>query len=115
MCDYANDHTDDPIHVSAYLMWRLNWIHPFGDGNGRTSRALSYLALSIGYKMELPGFPTIPDLILRDKNPYYGAIDAADAAWDERRPEVDVKEMEHLIKSLLSTQLLSVSPENPDC
>lgn len=44
MCDYVNDHWDEstPIHLAAYLMWRLNWIHPFADGNGRTSRIISY-------------------------------------------------------------------------
>jgi Fic family protein len=40
MCDYINDHWNEstPIHLASYLMWRLNWIHPFADGNGRTSR-----------------------------------------------------------------------------
>jgi hypothetical protein len=31
------------IHLAAYLMWRLNWIHPFADGNGRTARMTSYV------------------------------------------------------------------------
>jgi Fic family protein len=39
MCDYANSVADKPLHVASYLMWRLNWIHPFCEGNGRTSRA----------------------------------------------------------------------------
>jgi hypothetical protein len=31
LCDYVNDHWDSssPIHLAAYVMWRLNWIHPF--------------------------------------------------------------------------------------
>src|SRR5712672_448188 len=43
MCDYVNDRWDEstPLHLAAYLMWRLNWIHPFADGNGRTSRITS--------------------------------------------------------------------------
>jgi len=42
MCDYVNDRwsTATPIHLCAYVMWRLNWIHPFDDGNGRTSRSI---------------------------------------------------------------------------
>jgi Fic family protein len=49
MCDYVNEHWDrtTPLHLPAYLMWRLNWILPFADGNGRTSRIVSYVALSI--------------------------------------------------------------------
>ncbi len=45
MCDYVNDHWNEstPLHLAAYLMWRLNWIHPFADGNGRTSRIISYV------------------------------------------------------------------------
>src|SRR5271168_360137 len=48
LCDYVNEHWDSssPIHLAAYVMWRLNWIHPFADGNGRTSRILSFFVLS---------------------------------------------------------------------
>ena len=33
-CDYVNDNwrVATAIHLAAYLMWRLNWIHPFADG-----------------------------------------------------------------------------------
>jgi len=39
MCDYviANWQIKSAIHLASYVMWRLNWIHPFTDGNGRTS------------------------------------------------------------------------------
>ncbi|HET9282483.1 MAG TPA: Fic family protein [Candidatus Angelobacter sp.] len=49
------------IHLAAYVIWRLNWIHPFADGNGRTSRALSYLVLCTRLGERLPGTVTIPD------------------------------------------------------
>ena len=31
----SNDNWDDstPVHLASYVMWRLNWIHPFTDGN----------------------------------------------------------------------------------
>jgi fido (protein-threonine AMPylation protein) len=30
MCDYVNNHWDAPaLHLASYLMWRVNWIHPF--------------------------------------------------------------------------------------
>jgi Fic family protein len=46
MCDYVNKNWNEKtaIHLSAYVLWRLNWIHPFTDGNGRTARAV-YRAL----------------------------------------------------------------------
>jgi Fic family protein len=44
MCEQANANADwGAVKTAAYLLWRLNWIHPFGGGNGRTSRAVSYL------------------------------------------------------------------------
>jgi len=34
-----------PVVSSAVLHFRFEWIHPFGDGNGRTGRALALLEL----------------------------------------------------------------------
>ncbi len=107
MCEYVNENsTKPPIHLSAYVMWRLNWIHPFGDGNGRTSRAASYFVLCVGLGQLLPGPRTIPDRIARRKQPYYGALEAADLAWEERR--LDVSAMEELLEGHLAQQLLDV-------
>ena len=107
LCDYVNDHWDlSAIHLAAYVMWRLNWIHPFADGNGRTSRALSYLILCIRLGEKLPGTLTIPDQISRNKTPYYGALESADDAY--RSGTIGVSEIEKLLKNLLAAQLLSV-------
>jgi len=57
------------LHLSSYVMWRLNWI-------------------------------------AADKQPYYAALDAADAAWKHGR--LDVSVMEELMENLLAGQLLSV-------
>ena len=105
MCDYVNDHWGDstPIHLAAYLMWRLNWIHPFADGNGRTSRIISYVVLSIRAGALLPGTPTIPDQIVDNRNPYFEALDAADSAY--RDGKIDVSKMEALLAALLAKQL----------
>lgn len=108
MCEYINDRWQaaSALHLSAYLMWKVNWIHPFAGGNGRTSRAVSYLVLcsKLGYR--LPGTNTIPEQIVANRQPYYGALDAADAAWADGR--IDVSEMEQLLAEMLSTQLASV-------
>jgi hypothetical protein len=88
-CDYVNDNwnTKSPLHLSAYVMWRLNWIHPFTDGNGRTARALSYLVLCVRLGYRLPGRNTIPDQISANKSPYYRALEAADEA--DRQGRID--------------------------
>jgi Fic family protein len=114
MCAYVNEHwraasddLKDAIHLGAYLMWRLNWIHPFRDGNGRTSRVVSYLALTARLGQLLPGEPTIPDQIVDNREPYYHALDDADAAW--KKGTLDVSTMEDLIEKLLERQLSSGS------
>lgn len=45
MCQYVNSHSDNAFHAAAYVLWRTNWIHPFYEGNGRTSRELCNLAI----------------------------------------------------------------------
>jgi Fic family protein len=107
MCDYVNDNwaQSTPIHLAAYIMWRLNWIHPFADGNGRTSRIASYVVLSIKAGYMLPGVPTIPDQIVDNRKPYFDALDAADAAFANEA--IDVSQMEELLGRLLAKQLTS--------
>ncbi len=105
MCDYINDHWNEssPIHLASYAMWRLNWIHPFADGNGRTSRIVSYVVRSIRAGSILPGTPTIPDQIVANRKPYFDALDAAAVAFREGR--IDVSKMEDMLAALLAHQL----------
>lgn len=105
LCDYVNDNLDSKtaVHLSAYVMWRLNWIHPFVDGNGRTSRAASYFVLCMKSGNVLPGKETIPEQIAGNKTPYYEALEAADAAWNSGT--IDLTKLEELLSSALATQL----------
>lgn len=116
MCDYVMDNFESAkaLHLCAYVMWRLNWIHPFTDGNGRTSRALAYFVLcaKIGYR--LPGQETLPEQIAADKQPYYKALEEADIHWSDSR--LDLSALEGLLDSCLAKQLLSAyeDAKNPD-
>jgi Fic family protein len=109
MCDYVNDNwaASTPLHLSAYAMWRLNWIHPFVDGNGRTSRAVSYLVLCMRLGYPLPGTHTIPEQIASDKGLYYGALEQADQNL-EKTGKVDVAALEKLLEGYLSAQLVHI-------
>lgn len=108
MVAYVNANWDrKPLHLCAYLMWRCNWIHPFFDGNGRTTRALSYLVFLARLGYEPGGTPTFVDMIAADKRPYYLALDDADAAY-KRDESIDVSTMEQLVGSLLARQLVSI-------
>ena len=107
-CDYVNENWDtaSPLHLAAYAMWRINWIHPFADGNGRTSRIVSYILLCTKLGYLVPGTNSIPDQITANRDPYFDALDAADEAW--RSDTLDVTKMEKLLSGLLAAQLLSV-------
>jgi Fic family protein len=108
LCEYVNENFAEKsaIHLAAYVMWRVNWVHPFDDGNGRTARAASYLVLCVRLGYRLPGRKSLVDLIVSNKPPYWAALEAADAAWGEHR--VDVAALETLLEELLSAQLVSV-------
>ena len=104
MCENANANLEwDPIQTAAYLLWRLNWIHPFGGGNGRTSRALSYLALNVRLGYEIPGELTIPQQLITDRRAYQEALEDADTAWE--MSVLDVSRMEVLLSRCLENQL----------
>lgn len=105
LCDYINENWEakTAIHLAAYIMWRLNWIHPFSDGNGRTSRILSYVVLCIRIGYVLPGSKTIPDQIVDNRKPYFDALEAADDVW--KSGMIDLSKMEALLESLLAVQL----------
>lgn len=99
MCEYINSNwrEKNAVHLASYLLWRINWIYPFADGNGRTARVVSYLVLSIKLNSLLPGNPTIPDLIAANKSPYYEALEKADRAW--RLEKLDLSEMEAMLRA----------------
>ena len=92
--------------LAAYVLWRINWIHPFADGNGRTARAVSYLVMCVKMGCRIPGVHTIPDMIAENKRPYYQALEAADQVWlAENR--IDLSALEKLLGDLLAAQLVS--------
>lgn len=108
LCDYVNEKWDrSPIHLAAYVMWRLNWIHPFVDGNGRTTRMISFVVLCAKLGYRVPGANTIPEQISQNKKPYYDALEQADLAF-ERNEQIDVSAMEKLMGELLAKQLAGV-------
>lgn len=70
-----------PTVLPAYALWRLNWIHPFIEGNGRTARAACYLLICLRQEALLPGKKIVPERIRENRQPYYQALQAADRHW----------------------------------
>lgn len=96
------------LHAAAYALWRLNWIHPFADGNGKTARAVAYVVLCAGFDRMLPGEVSLPDRIARNKFPYWDGLIAADRAWT--KGAVDVTDLETMLAELLEAILADGGP-----
>jgi fido (protein-threonine AMPylation protein) len=58
-----------PTLIAAYALWRLNWIHPFVEGNGRTARAACYYLLCMRQNKLLLGKKTVPERIKETGSP----------------------------------------------
>src|SRR4051794_24903339 len=108
MCGYINENWNisTPVHLSSYAMWRMNWIHPFFGGNGRTARALSYLVLCAKLGFILPGEKTIPELIVSKRNAYLSALQQADETLAQGA--LSLAQMEDLMSSLIAEQLVAI-------
>lgn len=70
-------------------------------------RARREAVMSIRMQSILPGVPTIPDQIAKDKKPYYDALEHADHRW--RAGFVDVAHLEEMLGSMLARQLLNAT------
>lgn len=121
LLDYLNGSrtTTPALDRAAHALWRLNWIHPFRGGNGRTSRCLAYLIICMDLGTMLPGLPTLPTLIYDRRKEYVQALKAADASLrdlisaqaklpeDQRdpNPQADLSVMTSYLRDLVMTQM----------
>ncbi|MCY4024801.1 MAG: Fic family protein [Acidobacteria bacterium] len=96
--------TTDVLSLASYCLWRLNHIHPFINGNGRTARALCYYVVCVKLGSLLGGDPILPDLIRRNRDEYVELLRATDAGFRERRPE-PLDGLRAFISRLLAEQI----------
>jgi Fic family protein len=94
---------DHPTLLPAYALWRLNWIHPFVEGNGRTARAACYYLLCMRQGRLLPGSRIVPERIRDNREPYYAALQDADRHWNEGN--FNVSNLASYLEGLLIGQL----------
>jgi Fic family protein len=97
------DILNHPTYLPAYALWRMNWIHPFIEGNGRTARAACYYLICLRAGQLLPGKKIVPERIRENRAPYYSALQAADRHWEEG--DFDVSELANYLEGLLTAQL----------
>jgi len=108
-CAYINREHQSPLHPAAYALWRINFIHPFDDGNGRVSRALCYLVFCAKAGFMPPGRVALPERILARQRAYQNVLADADRAWvgshkGRRNHKVSVKNIETFLDSLIRAQ-----------
>jgi len=94
---------DHPTVLPAYVLWRLNWVHPFIEGNGRTARAACYYLICLRNGGLLPGRKIVPERIRENREPYYAALQEADRHWANGHFNVDT--LASYLEGLLQAQL----------
>jgi Fic family protein len=100
------DIQDDPTILPAYALWRLNWIHPFVEGNGRTARAACYYLICMRQGRLLPGKKIVPERIRENREPYYEALREADRYWNNGH--FNVSQLADYLAELLTGQLTEI-------
>lgn len=97
------DSIESPMVLPAYVLWRMNWIHPFVEGNGRTARAACCYLICLKYGALLPGNKIVPERIKENREPYYAGLQAADRAWADGH--FDVTALTEYLTLLVKAQL----------
>ena len=114
MDDFVNDvnlnwKETDPFFLSALVLWKLNLIHPFINGNGRTARACCYYVLCVKAGGWISGKPILPELLRQHRQEYVTALQHADAKQIQQAPIQDMlKPLSDLIQRLLNEQITNL-------
>lgn len=95
--------SDHPTLLAAYALWRLNWVHPFVEGNGRTARAACYYLICMKNGGLIRGNKIVPERIRENREPYYAALRSADREW--ANGHFDVTELALYLQALLKAQI----------
>lgn len=110
MDDFVNQvnrhwESKDPLALASYVLWRLNYIHPFINGNGRTARAAAMFVLCVKLGGWLPGAPILPELIRQNRQHYVEIIKRVDES--AANGQLDLTELHGFLEKLLQEQVNS--------
>ena len=98
----------DAVALASFVLWRLNWIHPFINGNGRTARAACYFVLCVKAQQWLPGTTILPELIRNERARYEEGLQHADQAY--AAGTIDLTPIHALLSELLNNQINGAAP-----
>lgn len=99
-------HSVDTATLAAYALWKLNHIHPFINGNGRTARAACYFVVCAKSNGLLPGRIILPELIKQNRDLYVQRLKSVD-----ENNGSDLSPLSSLISDLLEQQLNSANDD----
>jgi Fic family protein len=102
--------SSDPLVLAAFVLWRLNHIHPFINGNGRTARAACLFVLCVSVGGWLPGSPILPDLIRQNRDEYVAIMKDIDASAE--RGELELAALRDFLEELIKQQLASAEQKS---
>jgi hypothetical protein len=91
------------LELAAYVLWKLNHIHPFINGNGRTARAACYFVVCAKSGGLLPGSPILPELLVRDRDEYVSCLQSVDDS--ARNGNFDLTCLIEMLRRLLTEQI----------
>jgi hypothetical protein len=99
----------DPVFLASYVLWKINHIHPFINGNGRTARAACYFVLCVKAGGWLRGDVILPELLRRNRAAYVSRLQQVDASAKSGPP--DLTPIHEFLTTLLEEQLrIGASP-----
>ena len=98
----------DTVVLAAYVLWRLNVIHPFINGNGRTARAACYFVVCLKQGGLVRGSPTLPQLLKANRPRYVEALKLVDAS--SAAGSLDLEPLRSMLEELLEQQIASATP-----
>jgi fido (protein-threonine AMPylation protein) len=101
--------TTDPVVLATYVLWRINNIHPFINGNGRTARAACYFALCLKSGGWLSGNTILPELIRQNHAAHVAALQVAHDTF-RMTGAPDLTLLHALIAQLVAQQIQTASP-----
>jgi Fic family protein len=109
-CRYVNDNwlNRDAVHLCAFIVWQLCWIHPFPDGNGRTGRALAQMIFGIRNGGSLSTQKSLMEQLTDNRKLYISNLESAHRIFFQTRSiEKALGPLEQWFRELLSEQLTS--------
>lgn len=107
-CQYlkSNWQKRDMVHLGAFALWRMCWIHPFVEGNGRTARATSYMTMCLKHGKLLPAKNSVVSQIVTDRSPYYASLREADEIYKTTQDiDAALRGVEVMLSGMLVKQL----------